>query len=592
MVENTPNENQPKDKWTPPPLTMENFNEADRWWRYTHFFLEWDSKEEWVYPCFDIIPPQEETFEAAKSNRNLNKMEIFGFDIENRDEKRFNLLVNMERTFLFYFKEVFEIKAIEEGYHYSFDLSRIVLSKKDYDAITTMITTHNLTEVSELIFYIICKAQTFYNHNVRFYESKERQSEIGSIESETNKAIDLIERVVNDPFELLSEEKMNEKLLRINFIFQNSESIQIKDSMLTYQFVDQFKKHYNDCYYKNWKLQLQLTKYQYEEDKTKAQFKFRYAIALYNFFTKTGLIKLKGKPYPNYLLDSISKMLQFSLIRIENKSGKESDKIRVVRNWIKDHTLVQNPITQTVTPNFDKLYKYFDKDFIDCVPTEKIGSAIQNGFSLCLQFQVTPLQNEIIHLVDCLRNWQWRLTQQLERGPLIPNNPLPAQHNELKLLVDSSLSDVEIESISFKIKGDKKTHTFTDRLPLYLVKTAIKNHYHESKEDYETDILQAEIKNTAPNSFSIKTTGRFNLPEERFFPRFVDSFVRFLEAESPVIDKEYKPIDRFYSLIGKALHIAGYIPYQFMEDWQLKSKAESWHRLISKQESKSKKTTH
>lgn len=47
-----------RDNWTPPPLTMENFNAADRWWRLTHIFLEWNSEENWIYPCFGIIPPE------------------------------------------------------------------------------------------------------------------------------------------------------------------------------------------------------------------------------------------------------------------------------------------------------------------------------------------------------------------------------------------------------------------------------------------------------------------------------------------------------------------------------------------------------
>ena len=45
------------DKWQPPPLDMEHFNEADRWWRLTHFFLEWSETEDWIYPCFGIIIP-------------------------------------------------------------------------------------------------------------------------------------------------------------------------------------------------------------------------------------------------------------------------------------------------------------------------------------------------------------------------------------------------------------------------------------------------------------------------------------------------------------------------------------------------------
>ena len=579
---------QKSDTWTPPPLTMENFNEADAWWRYTHIFLEWNSKGDCIYPCFGIVPPQEETFEAAKLKRGFHKLELFGFDVENRDEKRFNLLINMEKAFLFYFKEIFDIRAIEEGYHYSFDLSRIVLPKKTSDEIMKVITEHNLTEVSELIFYIISKAQDFYTHKVKYYESKEQQSIINNIESETNKAIDLIERVLHSPFEIEGKNKIEDTLLRINFIFQNSNSIKIKDPMLTHQFVRQFKEHYDDSYYKNWKLQLQLTKYYYQEDKIKSQFRYRYAIALYNFFTKTGLIKLQDRPYPNNLLDCISKILEFSLIKIETSS----DKVKVPRNWLKDHTLTQNPITETVKPDFGKLYKYFDKDLIDCVSDEKRADAIKNGLSLCLKYQIQSLQNEIVHLVACLRNYQWRLTQQLERGPIIPNNnPLPKEYEAFKLFVESSLTKKQFENIKFKIEGDTKSYSLTDKLPIHLIQTAIINHYHQSKEDYETDILQAVIKNgEAPDSFSSKLTGNFNTPEERFFPKFVDSFIKFLEGESIKIEKEYKPRDRFYSLIGKALHITGYIPTQFIEDWQLKSKSEHWHSLLRHQENKSKKT--
>ena len=57
-----------------------------------------------------------------------------------------------------------------------------------------------------------------------------------------------------------------------------------------------------------------------------------------------------------------------------------------------------------------------------------------------------------------------------------------------------------------------------------------------------------------------------------------------LQSESPALEKEYKPSDRYYFLIAKSLHITGYFRSQFPEDWELKSKVEYWHSLIKKQE--------
>ena len=42
--------------------------------------------------------------------------------------------------------------------------------------IVKVITEDNLTDVSELIFFIIAKAQDFYNDKVRFLETKEQRA--------------------------------------------------------------------------------------------------------------------------------------------------------------------------------------------------------------------------------------------------------------------------------------------------------------------------------------------------------------------------------------------------------------------------------
>jgi len=591
MLEKDLQDQKVKDQWTPPTLNMENFREAERWWRYTHIFLEWNEKEDWIYPCFGIIPPEEETFEAAKQHRDFHKLEILGMDVENRDERRFNLLINMENAFLHFFKEVFEIDAFEEGYHYHFDLCRICLPKQKYEEIMKVVTQYGLTDVWELIFFIIAKAQDFYCEEVRFLESKEQREIIRNIESETTKAIDLIERVVKDPFEVSKKSEVEDKLLRINFIFQNNETIQIKDPILTHQFVKNFKEHYDDCYYKDWKLQLQITKHHYEKERLREQFRFRFAKALYNFFTQTGLIKLEGKPYPNNLIECIYKIIEFSLIKVETKQNTEASKIKRVRNWIKDHTLTPSITFEKIPPDFNKLYKYFDKNFIDCIGEIKKADAIKNGLSLCLQFKTHSLQNEIIHLAACLGEWQWRVSQQLDQGSIIQENVLPNEYDTFKLFINSTITNKQFDKITFHLNGEENSYVLTDKLPIHLIQSAVRYHYKNFREDYENDILQSEIKNgKEQGSFSLITTGNFNLPEERFLPKLIDSFFNFLKDEAPVLEKEYKPSDRYYSIIAKALHLTGFFRSQFPEDWELKSKVEYWHSLTKKQESNSKKT--
>lgn len=578
-------ENQPvKDRWTPPPLTMENLRDTERWWRFTHIFLEWNAEGDWIYPCFGIMPPQPETFEAAKANRDFHKFSIFDYDPESRDENRLRFLSQMEQAFLHFFKEVFEIKTYERGVGYSFDLARIVLPKSKYDEIMGVIEKHGLFQIWELVFFIIAKAQDLYNDEIRFCESKEQRDKVRNIYKEVDKAIDLIERVDKEEDIFSERSKIPNKLTHINFCFQTSKTIQIKDPNLTNGFVRYFKDHYNNCFYKDWKLQLQLEPAYYEEDRRREQFRFRYAIALYNFLTNTSLIKIGDDPYPNNLMDCIFRIIEFSLIPIVKFEHPDDLKIRNVRNWIKKHSLKPDTTFEKIEPDLNKLYKYFDKEFIDSVGPVKRADSIKNGYILAMSFKTEPILNELIHISNCLKDWHMRVSQQLESGPVIPeNNPLPAEYEPFKLFVESAAAGKKIDKLTFTVNGEEKSYTLTDKLPLHFIQSAIKYHYESFREDYETDILQSDIKNgKSLESFSVKTTGNFNLPEERFLPKFVNAFFNFLKDEVPPLEKEYDVSERYYALIAKALHENYYFRDLYPEDGYLKSKVKYWHSLATK----------
>ena len=133
----------------------------------SHFFLR---REIRFTQCFGIIPLENETVEAAINNRDFHKLELFSLDLEDMSIRNqwLNKMSWMESAFVHFFKEVFEIKSFEQGYHYSFDLCRIGLPKQKYDEIMAVISQFGLTHVSDLIFFIIAKAQDFYSDKVRF----------------------------------------------------------------------------------------------------------------------------------------------------------------------------------------------------------------------------------------------------------------------------------------------------------------------------------------------------------------------------------------------------------------------------------------
>lgn len=559
------------DNWTPP-LPSYDVNAAFEWWSSTHVFLEW-AEDGGIYPCFGIHPFFEDTLAVAKKHKDFHAMELFTPGTENNDRNRFDKIVWMRDAFLHFFKDVFEVPAYQEGYLYFFDLKRIGLPKQTCEAVMKVITEYGLNDYLELIFFIIAKAQGFYNKNVFLQEAKN----LPNIQKEANKAIEVIEKVVRGPF----DKRVDDELLRINFIFKNSPTTSISDPYYTRQFVESFKKDLNAQYYKDWKLQLRASPFYYAQNNIREQFKYRYAIALYNFFTETQLIKIYDKPYPNYLMECIYEILQFSLINVGKQEHKKADKIKLVRHWIVNHHLIPTEGFQKSEVNLEKLYKYFEKEFIDCVGETKSADAVNKAFTLCIKYKMQKLQKEITHVLACLKEWRPRIAQQLEQdSPSISKNPVTEEFETFKLFLKSVLKERKFENISFSLEGETQTHSITNDLLIYFAQSAIRNHYNDFREDYEFDLLHSEIKNlNQDGSFSLETTGNFNSPEDRFLPKFVNSFFSFLQAEAPQLDGEYKPADRYYLLIAEALYLTGFFLSQFPEEREMKSKVQHWHKL-------------
>jgi hypothetical protein len=567
-----------------PPSDRAHSSEFLKWWDSIHFFLEWYEEGNGAYPCFRVNLMESDTITDALNNPDFYKLDLFKFDVENRgahDRPRFNLLGQMSYEYVLYFKEVLEIRSVQDGYMFFFDLDKIGLPKNKYEEIMQVLNKYELVHIKELIFYIIAKAQDYYNEKVIHLESKECKDQIFNIEKEVSKAIDLIERTASDYYDGYELTKENEDILRINFVLANR-TIQIKDTYLTSDIVKGFKKSYAEGYYKNWKLQLKLVPFSFQDDRRRLQFKYLYAIALYNFLTKAGHVKLKSEPYPNSLMECICRLLEFTLIKVGKPDSEIQEKIKTVRNWITKHELKESIVSQEINPDFQKLEKYFDYDFIHCVSETKKADVLKHGLSICLMFKIQPLQNEIIHIVACLQEWQWRVSQQLEGGSVYPGTIMPKDYDTLKLLLNSSITGNQLENITFKLKGDETIHTLSDKFPLYLIEAAINSRYKNFREDYESDILLSVIKNNDDGSHSNLPTGIFNIPEQRFLPKVINSFFNYLQSVSPQNESEHKPTESYYNLIANALYVTGFFRSQFPSSDEMINKVRYWHRLFNR----------
>ena len=48
--------------WIPPPIENDNALEYGKWIEKTHFYYEWDSKNESIYCCFNINPSEPNSY--------------------------------------------------------------------------------------------------------------------------------------------------------------------------------------------------------------------------------------------------------------------------------------------------------------------------------------------------------------------------------------------------------------------------------------------------------------------------------------------------------------------------------------------------
>lgn len=205
-------------------------------------------------------------------------------------------------------------------------------------------------------------------------------------------------------------------MLHINFVF-NDGTIKIEHDWLAKEFIDHFKRYYDDLPYKNWRIDLARYPERFEDNIKKQQFKYKLAKSFYNLLTKTGLFKVtEAEPTPNRLMLCIAKLLEFCLIPVADEAELDEIRIKNIRNWLKRNELQPALTHAEIPPDKERLLKYFEPEFVNITDDVKRADAISLGFYLGKRFNVEDLVPDLVHIAAALKECGWLIGHQMFSG--------------------------------------------------------------------------------------------------------------------------------------------------------------------------------
>jgi hypothetical protein len=564
-------------KYNLDPFDWDKFRKA----RFTYIFHYYNEERNYYFPCFGLFDIDDEEFEEASKDPDFFEKHLyqtpynppFDFDLYfNHHRWQLNLLIE-------YFKEVFEERAFIDGFHPQNKFYQVILPKSKYFEIMNCINDFGLLQIRDLLLEIISIAQDKYVEHIAFWERPENQKLITTAKTETQKIIDIIEKLDykkwlrGDPMA-----KMPPELYYINFVFSDG-AIKVEHKWLTKEFIDYFKKHYDDLPYKNWKIDLARYPERFEDNIKKQQFKYKLAKSFYNLFTKGGFFKVtKKNPKPNNLMLFISKLLEFCLIPVGDEGELDEIKIKHIRNWVTRKDFRPAITYVEVPPDEKRLRKYFSFDLLHISNEPCRADAIYLGMFIAKRFNIEHLIQDLIHIAKSLSNRNLFRDHQLStEGPMRPA-PFP-EFKAFSKLVKGINQKKKITSIKFIVEGDDNEYQLQQPLPLYLIGQAIKDYYEDQKVEFESDLIKSKYIENADGSVKIKRSDYFNLPEERFMIRFVKSFYNYLLAEAPPGERDVIPSERYYSIIALMLQKSWFFYQQNDPEWFIVAKVKQWHNL-------------
>ena len=564
------------------PFDWEKF----RWWEGTHIFEYFQDDKEYPThrPYFDLHHFLDDRLEEARQHPDYFEKVLFETTAKHTEPEKWNASIVEHNWWLHlffkYFKEVFDDKSAEHGTMPQFKYWRIILPKKLYAEIESVIEEYGLQKIHDLIFEIIAVAQHIFTDDVFRLEKYGYEKRINNIKKEAETVSEILYRMFDDTWKD-GERVHHPNLDYINFVFQDGAK-RIEDPWLMDDIMSQFKKHLEtDMPYKNYQKEMKRYHVRYRDIKEKLQFKFELALSLYNILTKENFIPVTvEKPFPNKVVNCITKIMDFCLIQFASKPDPIfEEKTANVRNWLKRKTLDEKITFLPVVPDMDRLQKYFEPEFLNITNPVKGADAINIGFYICKRFDFPEEYiRDFVHIAHCLRHIQFLIGHQL----IVEGSTAPSpfeEHNALKTLVKAMTGKKKIVSLKFQVEGGEKEYQFTERLPNYIFEQAIKTHYKEHEEDFQCDIIKGKVTQAQPNKYKFDKEKKFHLPAEQFAVRFVKSFYKYLLTELPPGAREHSPSHKYFSVIATMMQQTWFFNQLRDPEDFIYNKVEHWFSL-------------
>jgi hypothetical protein len=487
-----------------------------------------------------------------------------------------------------HFRPVFANKPRDEERPLGIEKSKVVIPKERYAEFKKFIAEFGLAEHEDFILFLLCKMEETYIEDIEYDDRPEQRERIRKFPQEVENLIKALK--LTDPHLRDYEKgKMPPELEQITFHFNTEDPIKLTDRLLLSSITDATRRSFNDGSRKDWEKQLRGFPSVYNENQQPNEFRHRMCKALHNFFKDVDAFNFGKSETKDQEIYAIAWMMYFTHIKFFNKAGKEYDLEidrydlrQVVRLQIRRKELVYRPTQYTadeLKPDFEKLLKYFDKDFLRVGPPVYTEHNIRQVFSITDRFEANHLFPELLHLFNCLEQYRFMVGHQME-AVFNPEADQIKDYHSLKTLIQSLKAKGKISEMEFKLEGNTEQFGFAERLPLEIMEQALLEYYENHKADFEVDLYESKIElGPQPGSFRIVPSGRLNLPQNRFLPVFIRKAYQFLMAEAPPGEYDYMPSERYFTIIALLLLRSWYFGHQMWDERHIVEQVKYWHSL-------------
>lgn len=551
--------------------------ERQVYWRGTYVFKHYSDKWKRFWPYFDLQDHNDKQLEKARSNKTFIEVSLYEKqEGQSQDEwiRYNNWLLGLQVN---YFKEAFDIKAFENGFVPTNKFYRIILTKEKFKQISNFISEYKLEKIRDLILEVIAVGQDIYTDSVHHYDNRSYEKILNSIKGEIKTLKTIFDRFFDNAWMSDKTKKQGPEIQKLSFKYYDGVKT-INDQMIISDILSEYKRHLEkDLPYKDWRKELDRFPSRYDYVREKLSFKYNFSLSLFNLLNDGKFFPGTAK-IPNDLASCIVKILEFSCIPIGTSRTSESEKIKIIRNWINRKKLDEKITFLKVKPNIERLSKYFNKSFLDFGNDIKRADDLFLASYLAKRFDLESLMPDLAHIAQCIkqsdifRGHQFSLMSQSKEKPVDEFKPLLTLYQSIQ-------RKTKLGNLKFKVEGSDEEFELKDRLPLFIIEQALRNHLDNYFEDFNVDVIKSETIIEGNGKYKTIRQPEFNLPEERFMVTFVNSFYKYLRNVHPPSEHEWSPSTKYFTIIALMLQKAWFFNHLMDSEDILVTKVEAWYNM-------------